>query len=201
MPQHTTTLDLDPDEQRTCKACGWSGPTDRCYELFAELLELRCPECDARLTGTLYLYPTGDEVRRAAAAGNPRAIEELPTVEAREARWARIEREELKRADQLPDVPGDAPFVVDWLLVRDEAEDERYVELRVGEQLLFRELATYECLPRFEAIAKLLRERYGARVTQLRPDEGEAVTYVIGDRLSWAFGPERVNREVLGRPA
>ena len=96
-------------------------------------------------------------------------------------------------------MPGDAPFVVRWSL--EHADGEHYVVVRVGEQVIGRELVIWEGLPRFEAIAGLLVERYPGRVLELRPDEGEAVTYLLGDRLSWVNGIERVNRDIIGPAA
>jgi hypothetical protein len=164
-------------------------------ELFGELLTLNCPNCDARVGG-MYLYPTAEEIREAAAAGNPRAIAMLPETDAREQRWQRIADEELRKPGQLADIAGDAPFVVRWSLER--ADDEHYVVLRAGEQIIGRELAIWEGLPRFKALAELLRERYGRRVTELRPDDGEAVTYLLGDKLSWVNGIEETNAGVFG---
>jgi hypothetical protein len=159
----------------SCPECNWSGVTSDTYELFNELPELRCPMCDKKL-GPLHLYPTIDEIRAAAADGNPRAIAELGSAEQLEKRWRRAETLELRNPDQLPEVPGSNSLFATWSLQREP--DDHYVVLRVGEQELARELAIWEGLPRFEAIAELLRERYGRRITELRPDEGEAVTYL-----------------------
>ena len=190
-----TTLDLDPDEPRACDECGWRGRTSDAYEPFEQLLTLNCPHCDARVGG-MFRYPTHDEIRKAAAAGNPRAIEMLPETEAMEERWKRVEQEELRDYRQLADVPAEAPFVVRWSL--EDLDGEKYVVLRVGEQIIGRELAIWEGLPRFRAIAELLLERYPSRVLELRPDDGEAVTYLLGDKLSWVDVIERVNARIAG---
>lgn len=193
---HRTTLDLDLGAPRDCPACGWAGLTSNCIELFEELLDIRCPHCDKKL-GPLYLFPTVDEIREAAAAGNPRAIEELECAERMEARWARTEQLEIRDASSFPDVPGAEQFVVDWYLVREP--DDQYVVLRVGNLELGRELAIWEGLPRFQSIAALLRERYGRRVTELRPDDNsQAAAYLLGDRLSWVHGIEKTNAETFG---
>jgi len=185
-----TTLDLDYAEPRACSACGWSGPTRDAIDLFEELLALRCPKCDARVGG-LYLYPTDDEVREAAAAGNAKAIAELPRVDERTTREQAFEATKLREARELPDVEGDATFVARWSL--EQHGGDSYVALRVDEQELWREVAHYEDLPRFEVISGLLRERYEDRLLELRPDAGEAIVYILGDRISWADGIERAN--------
>ena len=191
-----TTLDLNPDEPCTCDACGWTGPAREAVELFEQLLTLNCPRCDKRVGG-MYLYPTHEEIRAAAAAGNPQAIKELANVEQRERRWQQADRHELRRPEQLADVPGEEPFLVRWSL--EHSDDEEWVVLRVDEHVIGRELAVWEGLPRFRSIAELLVQRYPRRVLELRPDKGEAETYLLGDKLSWINGIEEVNQEVIGR--
>ena len=63
-------------------ACGWSGTADAmAMEPFAELAEYSCPKCDVHLI--LVSYPTGDEVKTAAAAGNEEAQHMLHQVAGR----------------------------------------------------------------------------------------------------------------------
>ena len=60
----------------TCTQCTWVGTgEDASQELFAELFELNCPECDARLD--LILFPTEAEIQAAAETGHPEAVEML----------------------------------------------------------------------------------------------------------------------------
>lgn len=112
-----TTLDLDPEEPRSCDDCGWRGATRGAVELFDELLTLNCPNCDARVGG-MYLYPTGEEIREAAAAGNPRAIAMLSETDAREKRRHRIVEEGTPQAKPVGGRRRNAPFVVRWSLER-----------------------------------------------------------------------------------
>jgi hypothetical protein len=61
--------------------CGWSGPNSSIsmFETFGELFEYYCPGCNEELG--LVMYPTFDEIREAAAAGDEEAISmsrELP---------------------------------------------------------------------------------------------------------------------------
>jgi hypothetical protein len=49
-------------------------------------------------------FPTAEQVKEAAAAGNVEAINELPLVLRREALWERFERTKLKSPEQLPDL-------------------------------------------------------------------------------------------------
>ena len=60
----------------TCGQCSWTGTgKEASHELFAELFEVNCPECDARLD--LISFPTDRSIREAAERGNPEAQEML----------------------------------------------------------------------------------------------------------------------------
>lgn len=190
---------MDNNAPLSCSACGWEGTYGTAsFEFYEELLEVECGGCGERI-GRAWSYPTPSDIREAAAAGNPKAIKELSRLEEREAREELFAKTKLRRARQLPSVPGREPFVVDWILDRG-TEGDSWVVLRVGDQELWREIAHYEDLPRFQRIAKLLRRRYRRRLLELRPAEGEATVYILGDRLSWWDGIERVNAGLAPRP-
>jgi len=58
----------------TCTECGWTGTgKEASQELFAELFELNCPQCDSRLD--LISFPTEAEIQAAAESGHPEAQE------------------------------------------------------------------------------------------------------------------------------
>ena len=59
--------------------CGWSGPPGPCEDYFDALLDVTCPRCDTMLL--IVLYPTDEETRKAAAAGNEEALAELQRLE------------------------------------------------------------------------------------------------------------------------
>ena len=64
------------DRGFTCGRCAWTGTAEEAsHELFAELFEVNCPQCDARLD--LVLLPTDASIRRAAKQGHPEAQEML----------------------------------------------------------------------------------------------------------------------------
>jgi hypothetical protein len=193
-----TTLDLDLDGPRNCSRCGWSGTAGDAIELFESLVDLRCPKCDEKV-GPHYLHPTGDEIRAAAAAGNAKAIAMLAEEDVHDDRERRFAATKLETAAALPDVPGDAPFAVTWDLERD-GDGEDWIVLRVAEQVLWRELAHFEDLPRLQEVARLLVERYRGRVLRIDvAEDGDAMTYLLGDKLGWIDGPERVNAWIAGR--
>lgn len=191
---YRTTLDFDADAPLHCSDCDWRGPAGRAMDLFEELIDVRCPSCDKKLGG-LYMFPTADEVREGAAAGNLRAIAELDGVEKREERLHRAQAAEITQLDQLRDVRGRRSFVVRWDL--EEHDDDKWAILRVGRREIGRELAYWEGLERFRAVAELLARRYPGRVRELRPDSGEATTYLLGDRLAWMDGIEKTNAQTF----
>jgi hypothetical protein len=64
------------DEAVRCERCGWHGHgSELAHESFREVMEVNCPECDARIQ--LLSFPTNEETEEAAAAGNPEAITNL----------------------------------------------------------------------------------------------------------------------------
>jgi hypothetical protein len=79
--------DLLEEDRFTCQ-CGWSGSAGQsATELFHELLQGNCPQCDTMLY--IRSFPTLEEIRVAAAQGDERAIEQLATVEQVEQRQSR----------------------------------------------------------------------------------------------------------------
>jgi len=178
-------------------SCGWAGPAREGEGFFEQLLDVRCPECDRALFKVL--FPTSEETRAAAAAGNPRAQAELTHLDARESFLERAARLELKKAAHLPDLDGDR-LVIDWDF--DDRDAEKWTVLRHGGKEVWRELAYYEGYERFAAVFKLLRERYGSRLAEVRPTPASA-TYLYGD--TWASETRasktinRLNASLSGR--
>jgi hypothetical protein len=139
--------------------------------------------------------PTTEETRAAAAAGNARAKAELPNVDAREERLNRAQDRELKSADQLPDLEGDT-LRIDWDL--EERDGEHWTVLRHRDREVWRELAYYEGYQRFADVFKLLHERYGSRLAEVRPTTASEV-YLYGDKLSAPQVIARLNASLNAR--
>ena len=60
----------------TCPSCGWQGVADGMdMELYAELADYSCTECDDMIL--IVSFPTMEETRTAAAAGNEKAAATL----------------------------------------------------------------------------------------------------------------------------
>jgi tetratricopeptide (TPR) repeat protein len=176
--KHLNYWDYDRASEVTCPSCGWSGAGAGNESYFDELLDVRCPECETMLL--IVAFPTLEETRAAAAAGNPLAQAELPNVDARRTFLSRAQELELNEPSQLPDLEGDA-LRIDWDL--EERGDERWTVLRHEARELWRELAYYEGYERFGRVFELLRERYGARLAEVRPTPASEL-YLYGDKLS-----------------
>jgi len=188
--------DYDADAELTCPACSWRG-TIGPDEYFEELFDVRCPACEQMLL--IVAYPTHDETRVAAAAGNPKAIAALPALDKREAFLARASASELRSADQLPDLPGDA-LTITWDFEQPTDGTSHLTVLRHGDTILWRELAYWEGFERFREVAVLLHERYGSRLRGLMPTS-RADTYLLGDRLWTIAAVDRINaRLAAGDP-
>lgn len=160
--------------------CGWSGPsTDLGSEPFDELARYSCPKCDKRLV--LVTYPTGDEIKEAAARGNEEAVTMLPQVMEREARQLAAEahlerwrREAVRTPNELPNLAGEAlSFVWDVGVVDGLA----YFVIRHDGEVVCQEPA-YEGTARFPEVRALFKQRYGARFGRLDITE-EAKDYMI----------------------
>ena len=183
--KHVNYWDYDPNATLTCPACGWAGSGAGNESYFEELLDVRCPDCDRMLL--IVAFPTIEETRAAAAAGNPRAQAELPNVDAREAFLERAQQLELTEAAQLPELDGDR-LVIDWDL--EDRDNEKWTVLRHNDREIWRELAYYEGYQRFAAVFEILRERYGERLAEVRPTPASEM-YLYGDKLS---APETIGR-------
>jgi hypothetical protein len=159
-----------------CAECNWQGKLgDANHEAFAELMEVNCPKCFARLE--LVMFPTVEE----AAAASPMlgaAEREFNSLIA-EFR-TRFESMKLKEASELPDIP-DATIVLVWDHVTTERGD--LVEIRHGPSVIWSEPPVYEGFERFEEVVEILQEKCGARLYDVVPTKGSYV-YLLGDSLS-----------------
>jgi hypothetical protein len=193
----TGSWDFGPETRMRCEQCGWTGTGDETSTvLFRDLLQVDCPDCDARLA--LVPHPTHEETRAAATAGNARAQAEPRNVKKREARWRRADEVALGDLRVLPRLSG-RRLTIDWDLEAD-ADGEKWVVLRHRERLrttvLWRELAYWEGIERFEEVVRLLARRYGRRLVEVKPSTG-ASNYLLGDRIGWIGRIERINAQLL----
>ena len=167
------------NERLTCPHCGWSGQAGEAdREFYKELFDVACPRCEKMLL--VVSYPTIEETRRAAAAGDDAAKRELPNIERMEARWARASELALTPRSELPELDGaELEFIWDF----EEAEGEDWTVIRFGEQLVWRELAYWEGWERFNEVKNILKGHYGARFASIEPSSASTM-YLYGDDLS-----------------
>jgi hypothetical protein len=164
----------------TCPVCGWQGRWDQAeINHHSELMDAECPKCESHPPMlAIVSYATADEIRQAAKAGNAEAIRELGGVVQRESRLETFERDKLKTIEQLPELP-DAACEFIWDIAQDEHD--KFQEIRIGDRLIWRELAFWENGPRFGEIEDLLKQKYGARFTSLTPTPGSEL-WLWGDK-------------------
>ena len=177
--------------QFTCEHCGWTGKGEKTFPNEGGVLE--CPRCDR---GVAYVqFPNLKDMERAAAEGNPEAIRDLPEKRERirrlEARMNKFWSNHLHSLEQLPELEGDELLEFAWDIkvhVGDENED--YQIIRVGEREVWRELAFWGNMVRFNEIKDLLKRKYGTRFKSLTPTDG-SLDFLTGDHyfrlktLSW----------------
>ncbi len=163
-------------------SCGWEGPgTGLSTELFLRdtLIEASCPKCDRHLA--IVMCPTADDIREAAAAGNEEAKRMLPQVVEGEAWRERYERMRLRDPSQLPEVEGARLRFV--LEIDGPAPKESYYIIKLGEQIVWQEPASWEDWERFNELKGILKKRYGSRFAALTPTP-RAEGNLLGDNIN-----------------
>jgi hypothetical protein len=137
------------------------------------------PRCDH---GVGYVeFPSLRDTERAAALGNEDAIRDLPEKRAQikrlKDRNRRFEREKLKDISQLPELNGEElEFTLDVIKVGED-----YQVIRLGDVEVWRELAFWDHLPRFNELKNLLREKYGAAKFKSLTPTAWALDWLTGD--------------------
>jgi hypothetical protein len=164
--------------------CGWSGSLEDASTVsFAELTEVNCPTCDARIG--LASHPTFEETEEAAEAGDEEAKEMVAARREVQPKFAAIEKSKLRDPSELPDQPGEKlDFVWDW---EPDSFLGRYL-IRCGEAVVWSELARWEDFERFDEIKPIFKQKYGARFGSLTLTEG-ARCNLSGDKLFCKFDP------------
>jgi hypothetical protein len=189
--------DYSPDTPVRCpnEGCGWTGTFGDLHEELRsfQFLSYDCPECN--LTVVAMLPPTIAEVRAAAAAGDPAALEHLVSAERAETQRHAWHSALLRSVDELPQLvlPTRTRFVWD-VETADEMDvsGERTSAIRTADgQEVWRELAPWEGYGRFDVVRRLLRDRYGPMFG------GLALT---SRALSWLSGNRPDAARVLGDP-
>ena len=176
--------------QFTCQHCGWTGKGEKAFPNEVGVME--CPECDH---GVAYVqFPSLRDTEQAAAAGDEEAIRDLPEKRERirrlEARMNKFRSNHLHSLGQLPELEGESLEFTWDIAVHVGDENEDYQVIRVGEREVWRELAFWDNMVRFNEIKDLLKRKYGTRFKSLTPTDG-SLDFLTGDHyfklrtLSW----------------
>jgi len=166
----------------TCRNCGWQGTGADCPqgESFRELFEINCPACGEHVA--VVSYPTIEEAKHnwdKLSEGDRLLVsvveQKQQDFDARRLKWPR----------QLPDIEEES-----FSLVWDEEDHPSSSDtvIKLGRQIIWREPAIYEGYERFGEVAKILRRRYGPKLTDLIPTK-RSLFCLYGDYLS---APRRV---------
>jgi hypothetical protein len=170
-----------------CAECRWTGTVShKDLEAGDVAAIIECPKCYRSLG--VVLYPNLQETKEAAANGNEEAIKALPSFECRiKDNWKLLERfdhEKLRRADQLPALDGES-LEFDWDFAKGD-DGEFYQLIRLGDVEVWRELAFFNNIQRFEEIKGMLRAKYGRRFKSLTPTDA-SLEWLSGDNLGRAL--------------
>lgn len=165
------------DAEFSCKKCGWTGKGAALAsgELFRELQELDCPKCGGRIT--ILQFPTRDEMR---ANRDKLSESERESLDRSDQHQAAFEQSCLRSPEQLPDIP-EPSFVLMWDFAEGGATKTSLIKL--GDRVLFSEVAFFEGSWRFVEVAEIIRRRYGGAVLDLMPTRGSGL-YLYGDELA-----------------
>lgn len=167
------------ETEAVCSECKWQGKLgDASHESFAELMEVNCPKCFARLE--LVMLPTVEEAKSAA----PKLSAGENAFNALIAKFRmQFEAMKLKDPSELPDIP-DATIVLTWDHVTRDGAD--LIEIRHGDRVIWSEPPVYESYWRFEEVVEIIRQRYGQRLYDVVPTPA-SFPYLLGEK-GWADG-------------
>jgi len=150
-------------------------------------VSIECPKCYRNL-GVVIEFPNLKDTEEAAAHGNQEAIAALPGFRQRIKRnyelLEKFEQEKLRNADQLPDLEGES-LEFDWDFEKG-ADGEFHQVIRTGDVEVWRELAFFNNVRRFEEIKELLTVKYGTRFKSLTPTSA-SMEWLSGDNLGRAL--------------
>ncbi len=171
-----------------CSKCDWkgtAGTATRGRMHRGLYLDLYCPECTEFID--LIIFP---EEGTCAHRKEELTDEQLEALKQAEEVELDYERQCLASSDQLPDLPGQ-----DLSLAWDQEQGETLI--RCGDIVIWREPVAYEAFERFERIALILREKYGARIKDLAPTD-RSLMFLYGDYYPSMFHVAKVRKELFG---
>jgi hypothetical protein len=170
-----------------CSRCGWVGKVslDDLEDPTDSGASIECPECHRRIGEVL--FPNLRDTEEAAAQGNEEAVRELPKFREQiahaQARIDRFKQEKIESVNQLPELDGEM-LEFTWDIA--DAAGEKYQVIRLGDAEIWRELAFYENIQRFNEVKELLRKKYGSRFKMLKPTAASQ-EWLCGDNAGKLF--------------
>ena len=167
------------DRQWACSQCEWIGRgSEATQELFAELLQVDCPRCDARLT--LIPLPTNETILRAAAANHPEALAMMDSV----GRWQAFQVDQGRSRRKLKDLGTIVGTNLEFSLTtlhKGDAMNPSHVLLWCNGKEIYREPSGYEHWEAVIEIGSAIVDQFGERVAWFDP--GAAGAALLGDDL------------------
>jgi hypothetical protein len=147
-----------------------------------------CPCCVAFIQ-----WPTQ---REAEAAGDSAQMKMFDVMTTRQQCF---ERGRLKSPDQLPDI-NDEIFRLEWDLENASPSNgnEVYTLIKHKGETIFKELAFWEGGFRYAQVAKILKEKYGSRLTDVIPTPA-GWFYLEGDGFIHRWDAEQARKELFGK--
>jgi hypothetical protein len=170
-----------------CSWCGWVGNASvhHLEDAGAFGAIIQCPKCRRRMGEVL--FPNLKDTEEAAAQGNTEAQLRLPELlrelEQAQHRFLKFEQQKIMRVDQIPELAGDSlEFIWDFAKI----DGENYQIIQTGNVEIWRELAFFENIDRFNEVKELLRRKYGSRFKALTPSR-ESLEWLCGDNAGKLF--------------
>ncbi len=176
------------DKEYTCSGCSWSGTggeSERGVLYRGTFLELTCPEC-SELIDVLVLPPE----KGCAHSLEGLTEEQLKAREEAEEQERQYREKCLTSPDQLPSLP-DGDCILNWDMEQGETQ------IRNGETVIWSEPVVYEGFCRFEQVALILKEKYGARVKDLVPTDRSKL-FLYGDYEPSLAYLKKIRKELFG---
>lgn len=140
-----------------------------------------------------YMFPTLRELRESSR----REDQQLADV----IEWKRkdFESKRLQGPEQLPDI-DEEKFALTWDIAGEQdptAGEWPNTVIRHGDRVLYTEPANFEGYWRYEEVARIVRQKYGERITDLIPTP-ESRLFLWGDDCTAPFTVQHVRKEVFG---
>lgn len=154
-----------------CILCGWEGYGKEMKavepNIYRGIIEVECPICSYTVAN-VPLFPSMEETLEYGS--------EKEIAKARKHKiWLdKVEKSRQIDIAQLPEINNDS---IAFSITRVEGE----LTIKANEIELWRELCTYEYYTRFIEIGKLLKQRYGEKMLDLKPLTRDM--YLYGDAL------------------